>query len=59
MLHEQRQHLEDNLESKRLLRYINELWDGFNKKERNEILQVLLKMMNRNENNIEKLIKSL
>ncbi len=59
MLDSQRQEIKDKLESKRLLEYINEFWEAFSKEEKNEILQILIKMMNRNEKGIEKLIKSL
>lgn len=47
----------EELKSRKLLKYVNEFWEAFNNKEKEEILQIILKMKDRHEKNFKEFIK--
>lgn len=47
----------EELKSRKLLKYVNEIWEAFNDEEKEEILQIILKMKDRHEKNFGKFTK--
>ena len=47
----------DELKSKKLLQYINEFWICFNKEDKDEMLEILMRALDRVDKNIENIIK--
>ena len=48
---------EEILKSKKLLQYINEFWICFNKEDKDEMLEILMRALDKVDKNIENIIK--
>ncbi len=49
---------DDIIKSKKLLQYINEFWICFNEKDREDVLKILLRVLDRADANVNNIISN-